>query len=511
MKRIKKTKKLIYIFLHYLGIFSILYFFFLSFFSNLVFNLVEENFINNYKDISDYTSNLENGDFESLPTKDLFGKKGYFDILDENYNTIYSSSEIHTYTKKEINNIPKEDIFNYGLFSLKNDESILIHFDIDFNNNYYLLDKDYNVLMSNDSNSPKKFEKEYIDNIEQSFEDYNEFFITKEFNYNNKTHILVAFVSKFEESMYTYTVLKSTVYYINIAIYIIGFTSLIYILNKKINKPLDDLGKAITKYTEKREKTNLKPSGILELESINEKFEYMTQKLDETEKANKKFQSDRQLMLASISHDLKTPITVIQGYSKAIVDKVITGEEIIKKSQLIYDKSCYLNELVDNFTEFSKLDHTNFKYDFKDIDIAEFVRNYIVIKYDELESKNIDLNIDIPETKIIKKIDTQQFNRVLNNIVNNALKYGGNNISIKIQVDNDKIAIFNSGKAIEETNYSQLFKPFVKGDLSRNEGGSGLGLAIVRKIIQDHGFTINIVSNKDSYYKTGFIINLNKN
>jgi len=323
LKRIKKTKKLIYIFLHYLGIFSILYFFFLSFFSNLVFNLVEENFINNYKDISDYTSNLEKGDFESLPTKDLFGKKGYFDILDENYNTIYSSSEIHTYTKKEINNIPKEDIFNYGLFSLKNDESILIHFDIDFNNNYYLLDKDYNVLMSNDSNSPKKFEKEYIDNIEQSFEDYNEFFITKEFNYNNKTHILVAFVSKFEESMYTYTVLKSTVYYINIAIYIIGFTSLIYILNKKINKPLDDLGKAITKYTEKREKTNLEPSGILELESINEKFEYMTQKLDETEKANKKFQSDRQLMLASISHDLKTPITVIQGYSKAIVDKVL--------------------------------------------------------------------------------------------------------------------------------------------------------------------------------------------
>ncbi|HCY06402.1 MAG TPA: hypothetical protein DHS57_03800, partial [Erysipelotrichaceae bacterium] len=211
MKRIKKTKKLIYIFLHYLGIFSILYFFFLSFFSNLVFNLVEKNFINNYKDISDYTSILENGDFESLPTKDLFGKKGYFDILDENYNTIYSSSEIHTYTKKEINNIPKEDIFNYGLFSLKNDESILIHFDIDYNNNYYLLDKDYNVLMSNDSNSPNKFEKEYIDNIEQSFEDYNEFFITKEFNYNNKTHILVAFVSKFEESMYTYTVLKSTV------------------------------------------------------------------------------------------------------------------------------------------------------------------------------------------------------------------------------------------------------------------------------------------------------------
>ncbi|MEH7385542.1 HAMP domain-containing sensor histidine kinase [Bacillus sp. JJ1521] len=247
-----------------------------------------------------------------------------------------------------------------------------------------------------------------------------------------------------------------------------------------------------------------------------EMSEVLRRTADELEHKNRemtRLEESKKQMLADISHDLKTPITTIQGYSKALYEGVVTDEEQTKKYlTYIYDKSIRVTSLIDELFMFSKLDSPDVPIKKENIDICEFYRGVIAEHFDVFEEKDMELEIDIPDSKLIYSFDPKLLNRAISNLLQNTNKYNPENTEIYLRLRQSEEKIYievgDDGVGISEDIARTLFDPFVRGDKSRmNDGGSGLGLAITKKIVELHNGTIH-VDTTPNRGKTNFIIEL---
>ncbi|MEH7238572.1 sensor histidine kinase [Bacillus sp. JJ1562] len=247
-----------------------------------------------------------------------------------------------------------------------------------------------------------------------------------------------------------------------------------------------------------------------------EMSEVLRRTADELEFKNRemtRLEESKKQMLADISHDLKTPITTIQGYSRALYEGLVTDEEQTKKYlKYIHNKSIRVTSLIDELFMFSKLDSPDVPIQKENIDICEFYRGVIAEHFDLFEEKEMELDIDIPDTKMMFPLDQKLLNRAISNLLQNTNKYNpnGTEIYLKLTKLKDKIVIEvgDNGVGIREEIAQTLFDPFVRGDKSRvNDGGSGLGLAITKKIVELHNGTIH-VDTAPKRGKTNFIIEL---
>ena len=254
-------------------------------------------------------------------------------------------------------------------------------------------------------------------------------------------------------------------------------------------------------------------SGPKEFVEICESFNVMVNKLESIELEKDKLIKDKQSMLADISHDLKTPITTIQGYSKALADGVISPDEYEKYFNIIYSKANRLTELINIFYEYSKLEHPSFKLVLEEVDLAEYLREYIAIKYEDILENGFNIEVDIPEEVMECKIDKIQFQRVLDNILGNAMKHNPVGTEIYVALSGErgsyKIIIADNGVGIPQEIVNNIFSPFTVGDESRNtKQGSGLGLTITKTIVEMHNGTIKLNKSLQRMYKTVFEIEI---
>lgn len=224
--------------------------------------------------------------------------------------------------------------------------------------------------------------------------------------------------------------------------------------------------------------------------------------------------SERNLQYSSICHDLKTPMTSVQGFAAALRDGRIKEEEQQEIFDIIYDKSCYMNELVESLFTYSKLNTDSYKLTFEDRDICTLVRNLIATNYDEFENKDIDLEINIPEEEIICKVDEKELKRSISNLLINACKHNQNGARVMVEVKAHKnhayITVADNGKEISKKEAKDIVKPFISGNEARtSKSGSGLGLAIASIIINKHKGKLYVDSNIKGYTK-GFVAKLPK-
>lgn len=214
--------------------------------------------------------------------------------------------------------------------------------------------------------------------------------------------------------------------------------------------------------------------------------------IEEQYKALAQMEESKKRMLADISHDLKTPVTTIQGYSKSLYEGMVSDKDQQKKYlKYIHDKSVRVASLIDELFMFSKLDNPEFSIHREESDICEFIREVIVEYYHLFDEKNMNVSIDIPKSKIFYHFDRQLFYRVISNILENALKYNPENTNILIKLRKStshiEIEMADSGVTIPEDVAEHIFEPFFRGDKNRTENsGSGLGLSISRKIVELH-------------------------
>ncbi|WP_238533138.1 sensor histidine kinase [Bacillus methanolicus] len=227
-------------------------------------------------------------------------------------------------------------------------------------------------------------------------------------------------------------------------------------------------------------------------------------------------EESKKRMLADISHDLKTPMTTIQGYSKALYEGIVDDQEQAKKYiKYIYDKSMRVTTLIDELFMFSKLDSPDYPINREEKDICEFYREVIVGYYDLFAEKEMQLSIDIPTDKILYPFDQKLLYRAISNILENTIKYNPEKTIVFIRLRKLKdyltIEIGDNGIGIRDEIANNLFEPFVRGDKSRiNDGGSGLGLAITKKIVELHLGKLYL-DTKPIRGKTNFIIQLPRN
>ena len=256
-------------------------------------------------------------------------------------------------------------------------------------------------------------------------------------------------------------------------------------------------------------------SGIREFDQICLRFNQITNRLKGSENERKRLEGQQRKMIADISHDLKTPITVIQGYSKAVRDNVADEETKKKYLDAICRKSEMVSELINTFHEFSKLGHPDYSFHMTEGDLCEYLREYLALKYHDLELSGFGLEVDLPDRPIPFCFDKQQFSRVFENLISNSLRYNSAGTvlyaSLSESGDGILIRLGDNGQGIPEELRRIIFEPFVVGTESRtNSRGSGLGLAICKRIVEAHQGSIVLAGDPAGICKTLYEIRFPK-
>ena len=256
-------------------------------------------------------------------------------------------------------------------------------------------------------------------------------------------------------------------------------------ISKSIKQTADSMKKLSTGDYSQR----MNISSASEFSEIAEAFNNMADELEQARRIKESAEKERTMLFANMAHDLKTPITSILGYSKALSDGMVSDEK--KKAEYmstITAKAMRMNELIDRLFEYVKLESPENVLHKTEVDLAELLRNSLANLYTDFEEKNISLEINIPESPVIKNVDKLEIDRVFTNLLNNAMKHNPAGITVSVSMDEKgKTVISDSGSPIPESVANQIFKPFVLGDQSRaSRGGSGLGLALSYKIMKRH-------------------------
>ena len=218
----------------------------------------------------------------------------------------------------------------------------------------------------------------------------------------------------------------------------------------------------------------------------------------EEEKKRKEF-------IATISHELKTPITIISGQLEGMiynVGKYKDRETYLKKS---YDCTQELKVLVDEMMQISKSELLEKDLKLEVINLSELLFESVNRQSYLIEEKNLKLFYKV-ENNLIIKADKERIIKVLNNLINNGIKYSPENEKIIVKAYKSKasktvvLEIENTGVTIEQKYLNEVFNPFFRVEKSRNRktGGSGLGLYIVSKILKSHNIYYKIESKKNS-------------
>ena len=238
---------------------------------------------------------------------------------------------------------------------------------------------------------------------------------------------------------------------------------------------------------------------------------------------NKEYEKKRNLMISDMAHDLKTPITTINGYSMALCDGV--AEESRKQEYLeaIHTKSKRMTDLISLLLDYVKLDSEGFTLNKEEIDICEVARECAAFQYQDIEDAGMSLNVEIPEEPLKIKADKLQISRVITNLITNAVRHNPTGTTIGLIITQDdyeiRLMVADTGKRIPDSEAENLFEPFVMGDESRNsKGGTGLGLSIAKKVVEMHGFKIKltqkpVIKSYDAVknYEKMFMITINQN
>ncbi|MTI70368.1 MAG: cell wall metabolism sensor histidine kinase WalK [Firmicutes bacterium] len=271
---------------------------------------------------------------------------------------------------------------------------------------------------------------------------------------------------------------------------------LVFFMSKNITNQIKDLNEGVKLISQGNFEKRLKINRKDELGELAKGFNDMAKDLNKLEELRRKF-------ISNLSHDLRSPLTSINGYVNAILDGTIDDDKQDKYLKIVRDESKRLTNLTNDILDLSKMQSGELDLKKERFNINEVIINELDKFEDRIYDKDINIVVNFMKEKKEALGDINHIKRVIYNLLDNAIKFVDckGDIEIKTEYKNKKInvSIRNTFGEIPKKELKHIFNRFNKLDVSRGKDkhGSGLGLAIVKEIIKAHDEDIKVTSNKN--------------
>lgn len=300
---------------------------------------------------------------------------------------------------------------------------------------------------------------------------------------------------------------------LSIPVLLLAIFLLALLFSRSIRRSIRPLNEAIVAYAEGR-RVDVEPDRLPhEFQYVTDSFTHLLDQLEQARIDKEQADKTKQRVIADLSHDLKTPLTVIQGYARALADGIVPEAKQNPYLETICSKAAASTELIDTLFAYARLDHPDYTLQPEEIDLCELVKSYLAEKYTELEAAGFLLEPDLPDKAIPCRADPRLLRRLFENLTGNALKYNPRGTTLFFSLhetpDRIRLTIADNGVGIPPAIAETLFEPFVIGNQARTTGcGTGLGMAIVKRIVELHHGAIRLVLPPQEGYRTEYEITL---
>jgi signal transduction histidine kinase len=260
-------------------------------------------------------------------------------------------------------------------------------------------------------------------------------------------------------------------------------------ISRGIARPLQRIARAAGAVADGQYDTRVPVTGPAEVRAVATAFNDMSGQVKTSQNTQRDF-------LVNVSHDLKTPLTSIQGYSQAIIDGATPDP--VDAAQIIYDEATRLNRLVVQLTDLARLQSGQLEMQMVELDLSQIVGAVGQKLTIVAERQRLTLLVDVPPLPAVCG-DGDRLAQVVTNLLSNAIKYtpAGGQIRARTSINNGGIefTVQDTGIGLPADELSRVFERFYQVDKARGpQRGTGLGLAITREIVQAHGGTITVTS-----------------
>lgn len=261
------------------------------------------------------------------------------------------------------------------------------------------------------------------------------------------------------------------------------------IISRTIARPLQYIASATTAVAEGQYDQQVPVTGPPEIREVAASINHMSGEVRAAQQIQRDF-------LVNVSHDLKTPLTSIQGYAQAIIDGATADS--VKAAAIIYDEAARLNRMVVELTDLARLENGQLSMQMVPLDLSQIVaavgERMVIVAH----KKGLTMNVDAPPMPEIQA-DGDRIAQVVTNLISNAIKYtpSGGSIRVSTQINNGgiELTVEDTGIGIPAADLPRVFERFYQVDKTRGpRRGTGLGLAIAQEIVHAHKGTISVAS-----------------
>ncbi len=279
----------------------------------------------------------------------------------------------------------------------------------------------------------------------------------------------------------------------------------VYFISERIIGPLKEMSRAAKCYASGKFDVRIPVHGDDEVAELSAAFNQMASSLESLENMRSSF-------LASVSHDLKTPMTVISGFIDGILSGAIPPENQTEYLERIKNEVLRLSRLVRQLLDLSRIQAGDRKFEFTTFDICEVARQIVLSFEQKIDEKQLDVEFECEQDRMKVYADKDSIHQILYNICDNAVKFARPGGKYKIELSYRKqkvlVSVYNEGQGIAKEDLPFVFERFYKSDKSRglDKTGVGLGLYISKTIIDAHGETIRVDSEAGQWCKFEFTL-----
>ncbi len=291
----------------------------------------------------------------------------------------------------------------------------------------------------------------------------------------------------------TVSIIREHLIFITIILIELAFIIAMFI-SKRLSQPIVDMTETAKEFAAGDFDVEFNAKGYREIEELSAVLDKAKIEIEKVSKL-------RTDLIANISHDLRTPLTMVKAYAEMIRD--LSGDDPEKRNEhlnIIIEEADRLSELVNNILELSKLESGNLELDLSEFSVHDKI-NDVLTRYTLLiEEQGYDISF-IPDEDRIIRADAAKIDQVLYNFINNAVNYSGDNKRIRIRQVNKpgcvRIEVIDNGKGIPKELLPKVFDRYYRGEkVKRDVVGTGLGLSICREILKRHGFNFGVQSEE---------------